>query len=580
MALRFDQQTVAVTGSGRGLGRSHALFFASRGANVLINDTGAQTTRGDLVPDPEKTISVAETTSNFINSNGTAKSGFTTVSAEFGDAVVRQALIQFGRLDVLVVNAGILRSARLERMSESAFDAMWRVNVKGAYSAIRAAWPVFLKQGYGRIVLTSSTSGTFGSFGGTNYGSSKNALIGFLLSISSLIESLPGDPDISISAVCPFAFTRMSSTVMREQPSPEGLSPDNVAPVVAMLASKEYGKACNGDVWLAGYGHYGSGGNSHRELATRLGGSGLGNRVVQVVVNDGKWSEDKMVDGVEKQLSGEVDLCIFDYSDAALSSPYPLPFTHSSVPDTDLDASLDYLTSLHRSYLLPTLKIAQFVYARMRRKERPNGRFVSFVRADIGREGARTADGRMVVGPEWNSAAFAIHALLQVLTVESQYFSFDITGHTVALHPVQLGDTGGVRPAACLAVVAELMGERGGETAKMCIFNGFPLAWRASPGSQLSIPPPFSVAPYPSQFSQFRTDDVIEELQNGWKVASNVYADGSYWPKSEPEAAAPAIAHVNQWLARWFPNYVPEDVLGVHGKKGKFEENVPKNSRL
>ncbi|KXS22488.1 NAD(P)-binding protein [Gonapodya prolifera JEL478] len=603
MAVRFDGQAIVVTGSGRGIGRSHALFFAARGANVVINDTGAPTTRGDAHSQAESAQSVAEDTARYIQHHGGPTASFTTVSAEFGDAVVRESIDKFGRLDVLVVNAGILRSARLERMSEQAFDAMWKVNVKGAYSAVRAAWPVFLKQGYGRIVLTSSTSGTFGSFGGSNYGTSKYCLIGLLLSISSLINSLPGNPDISISAVCPFAFTRMGSTVMKEPPSPEGFSPDNVSPVVAMLASREYGGSCNGDVWLAGYGHYarmelepaihlprvyqsgggrsytgvrflvvGSGSKSPRELSSRLSSSG--GKVIEVDVVDGKWNEASAVKDIDAVFGGELDVCLFDWSDAPLPSKYPLAKTFSgSLSDPDHASAVSDLESLHRAYLLPTLRIAQIAYARMRRKQQPFGRFVSFLRADIGREGARTDDGELVVGPEWNSAAYGIHALLQVLTVESRFFDFDISGHSVVLHPVQLGDAGGVRPGACLPVVADLLGGNGRGYSKMCIFNGTSLAWHASPGSFLSTPPPRDISPYPSPFSHFKIEETVAEVERGWEQAANIHANGSYWPKDEPEATAPATNYVNRWYARWFPSYSPSGI-GVHGKKGKFDNAV------
>jgi NAD(P)-dependent dehydrogenase (short-subunit alcohol dehydrogenase family) len=133
-------------------------------------------------------------------------------------------------------------------MSDTNFDLMWKINMLGAYSAIRAAIPHFLRQGHGRIVLTSSTSGIFGSFGGSNYGTCKNALVGMMPPLAALFDSLPGSVDVSISALCPMAATRMGGTVMKPPPSTEGLHPDLVAPTVAMLSSDEEGSRANGAV--------------------------------------------------------------------------------------------------------------------------------------------------------------------------------------------------------------------------------------------------------------------------------------------------------------------------------------------
>lgn len=152
-----------VTGSGRGLGRSHALLLAALGAKVMVNDTGSATTKGDL----DVTEPVAQQVAELIRSTG-GEAAWTATSAVDGAALVRETVERFGRLDILVANAGVLRSARLERMSDLNFDLMWKVNMLGAYSAVRAAIPIFLSQGYGRVVLTASTSGIFGSFGGSN----------------------------------------------------------------------------------------------------------------------------------------------------------------------------------------------------------------------------------------------------------------------------------------------------------------------------------------------------------------------------------------------------------------------------
>ncbi len=160
-AIRFEDKVVIVTGAGGGLGRAHALLFARHGAKVVVNDLGGST-QGDGANSSAADRVVEE----IRQAGGTAVANHDSVTD--GDRIVQQALDSFGRIDVVVNNAGILRDKAFHKMEDADWDLVYRVHVEGAYKATRAAWPHMREQNYGRVIFTASTSGIYGNFGQSN----------------------------------------------------------------------------------------------------------------------------------------------------------------------------------------------------------------------------------------------------------------------------------------------------------------------------------------------------------------------------------------------------------------------------
>ncbi|HVK72193.1 MAG TPA: SDR family oxidoreductase, partial [Kofleriaceae bacterium] len=170
--LRFDGKVAIVTGAGGGLGRSHALLLASRGAKVVVNDLGGSHTGEG------KSSSAADKVVDEIKAaGGTAVANYDSV--EDGDKIVKTAIDTYGRIDVLVNNAGILRDVSFAKMTDADWDLVYRVHVKGAYKCTHAAWPVMRDQKFGRIIFTASAAGIYGNFGQANYSMAKLGLVGF-----------------------------------------------------------------------------------------------------------------------------------------------------------------------------------------------------------------------------------------------------------------------------------------------------------------------------------------------------------------------------------------------------------------
>lgn len=193
--LRFDGQVVVVTGAGGGLGKAYALFFASRGASVVVNDLGGsfqgegnstkvrfQTPWSDfacgLQANPGNCLQAADVVVDEIKKAG-GKAAANYNSVEDGDKIIETAIQAFGRVDVVINNAGILRDISFKNMTDQDWDLIMKVHVKGAYKVARAAWPHFRKQKYGRVINTASAAGLFGNFGQTNYSAAKLAMVGF-----------------------------------------------------------------------------------------------------------------------------------------------------------------------------------------------------------------------------------------------------------------------------------------------------------------------------------------------------------------------------------------------------------------
>ncbi|MFD8530215.1 SDR family oxidoreductase [Streptosporangium canum] len=204
--LRFDGKVAVITGAGHGLGRSHALSLAERGAKVVVNDLG-----GALDGTGASTGPAADVV-ELINKNGGEAVASTddVATPEGAQAIVRAAIDAFGRLDVVVNNAGILRDKSFGKMSVEEFDQVLAVHVRGSFLVSRAAFPYLKEQGYGRIVNTSSPAGLFGNFGQANYSTAKMGLVGLTKTLG--IEGARAG--IKANAIAPVAWTRMTEALL------------------------------------------------------------------------------------------------------------------------------------------------------------------------------------------------------------------------------------------------------------------------------------------------------------------------------------------------------------------------------
>lgn len=228
--LRFDGRVAIVTGAGLGLGPAHALDLAARGANVVVNDLGGALDGTGASSGP--TSDVAE---EIRKSGGVAVPNRQNVATPEGaEAIVATAVCEFGRVDIVVNNAGILRGKSFLKMAPAEFDAVIAVHLRGSFLVTHAAWPHLRAQVYGRVVMTSSSAGLFGSFGRASYASAKMGLIGLTKTLA-----LEGAKyGIKVNAIAPVAITRV--TVGLFQPDLTGrLGPKFVTPVVCYLAHEE-----------------------------------------------------------------------------------------------------------------------------------------------------------------------------------------------------------------------------------------------------------------------------------------------------------------------------------------------------
>jgi 3-hydroxyacyl-CoA dehydrogenase/3a,7a,12a-trihydroxy-5b-cholest-24-enoyl-CoA hydratase len=223
MDLRFDDRVVIVTGAGQGLGRSHALEYARRGAKVVVNDLGSNTVGSG------KSSLVAERVVEEIKSLG-GEAIANTDSVEDGDKIVQMAMDSFGRVDVVVNNAGILRDASFAKMTDGDWDILYRVHLLGSYKVTRAAWPHMRNAAYGRIIMTTSVAGIYGNFGQANYAAFKLGLVGFAQTLA--IEG--ASKNILANSIGPTAGSRLTATVLPKEVI-DALKPEYVTPAVILL---------------------------------------------------------------------------------------------------------------------------------------------------------------------------------------------------------------------------------------------------------------------------------------------------------------------------------------------------------
>ena len=224
--LRFDGRVAIITGAGNGLGRSHALLLASRGARVVVNDLGGSH-RGEGKSSEAADRVVAEIKA----AGGEAVANYDSV--EDGDKIVQCALDSFGRLDILVNNAGILRDTSFQKMTAADWDLIYRVHVAGVFKTTHAAWGHMRDRDYGRIVMTSSAAGIYGNFGQANYSMAKLGVHGLAQTLA--IEGRK--KNVLVNTIAPIAGSRMTETVLPPDLI-EALKPEYVSPLVAYLCSE------------------------------------------------------------------------------------------------------------------------------------------------------------------------------------------------------------------------------------------------------------------------------------------------------------------------------------------------------
>lgn len=222
--LRFDGKVAVVTGAGNGLGRSHALLLASRGAKVVVNDLGGGHTGGG-----KSSAAADKVVEEITAAGGQAVANYDSV--EDGANIVKSAIDAFGRIDILINNAGILRDTSFQKMSQEDWDLIYRVHVLGAFRTSQAAWPYMRDQKYGRIIFTASAAGIYGNFGQVNYAMAKLGLVG--MSNTLAIEGRKNN--VFVNTIAPIAGSRMTETVLPKDLL-DALKPEYVSTLVAYLS--------------------------------------------------------------------------------------------------------------------------------------------------------------------------------------------------------------------------------------------------------------------------------------------------------------------------------------------------------
>lgn len=241
----FEGRVAIVTGAGRGIGRATALLLARRGAQVVVNDLG-----GSMQGDGSDATVATDVVAAIEAAGGAALADGNDVSSTVGaQAVVDAALTRFGRLDILVNNAGIMRWAGLPDVEQESLQQHLAVHVLGSFNTTRAAWPVMAAQGYGRIVMTTS-SGVFGLPKNLSYATAKGGVIGLARSIATMCEA----HGIRVNLVAPAAMTRMAGPGGDQDDPAAPMAPALVAPMVALLAHESC--PVNGELYAAGAGRF------------------------------------------------------------------------------------------------------------------------------------------------------------------------------------------------------------------------------------------------------------------------------------------------------------------------------------
>ncbi|MBL4906754.1 MAG: SDR family NAD(P)-dependent oxidoreductase [Sneathiella sp.] len=244
MSIRFDGKVAIVTGGGNGLGRCHALGLAARGAKVVVNDLGGARDGSGASSDAAKAVvAEIEAAGGEAIANGADVTNFEQVQA-----MVAEAKEKWGSVDILVNNAGVLRDKSFNNVELDDFNFVLDVHLIGAVNCSKAVWPLMREQNYGRIVMTTSSSGLYGNFGQSNYGAAKMAVIGLMNTL--VLEG--GKYGIRVNALSPCAATRMTEDLMPENLL-DLLKPESVTPALLYLVGEE---GPNRTIITAGAGTY------------------------------------------------------------------------------------------------------------------------------------------------------------------------------------------------------------------------------------------------------------------------------------------------------------------------------------
>jgi NAD(P)-dependent dehydrogenase (short-subunit alcohol dehydrogenase family) len=241
----FEGRVAVVTGAGRGIGRAYAELLAARGARVVVNDLGGAMSGGGADAGP-----AAEVVDEIAAAGGVALADAHDISSEEGAAaLIATAIDQFGRVDALVNNAGIIRWAKVPEADAENVDQHLAVHLRGSFHTSRAAWPHFVEQGYGRIVNTTS-SGMFGLPNNVGYATAKAAVVGLTRSLATAGM----EHGIRCNLVAPAAYTRMAGVVDEDSPMATTMAPELVAPMVAFLTHEDC--PVTGEIYAAGAGRF------------------------------------------------------------------------------------------------------------------------------------------------------------------------------------------------------------------------------------------------------------------------------------------------------------------------------------
>ncbi|MDE0990847.1 MAG: SDR family oxidoreductase [Pseudomonadales bacterium] len=224
--VRFDDRVVVITGAGNGLGRTYALEMGKRGAKVVVNDLGGSAF-GDGADKAAADVVVDEIKAG----GGEAVANYDSVTD--GDKIIQTAMDSFGKIDVVINNAGILRDKTFHKMEERDWDLIYDVHVRGAFKVSHAAWPYMRDQNYGRMIFTASAAGIYGNFGQTNYAMAKLGLHG----MSQTLALEGRSKNIMVNTIAPIAGSRLTETVMPQQ-LVDALKPDFIMPLVVKLCDE------------------------------------------------------------------------------------------------------------------------------------------------------------------------------------------------------------------------------------------------------------------------------------------------------------------------------------------------------
>jgi len=240
--LGFDGKVAIITGAGGGLGRSHALELAKRGALVVVNDLGGSVDgSGGAHTAAQKVVDEVKA------AGGEAVANYDSVATpEGGKAIVQTAIDSFGRVDIIINNAGILRDASFKNQDPDTVNPVLDVHLRGAFYVTHPAWQLMRDQGYGRIVNTSSGAGIFGNFGQANYGAAKMGLVG----LTRVLAVEGAKANIKVNAIAPVAKTRMTEELLGA--AADNLAPEAITPIVTYLAHESC--EVSGEVYSCGGG--------------------------------------------------------------------------------------------------------------------------------------------------------------------------------------------------------------------------------------------------------------------------------------------------------------------------------------